>query len=500
VRHRGVARNVAAGLLALLALAGCSGSSHGHHHQQHHRHHHGKKAKSGGGEPSGFLANPPLAPVSAGVPGLRAVAISVPAATVQLTPPSDQTSKPAERAFSKKIADAAPNAVIHLASGDYPRLSDTAQRHTWVTVSGEGDATKPVIDGAKLLGAEHVRFVDVQFSAGVKISHNPPDHARWIQILNSEIDCGASSTGHGKVGIGVRGASQDVEISGDYIHNCVVGFTSGAADNDSQNISITHCLIEQIYGDAIDLGGIDGMEITNNVIRDIHRSPRPGHPDYYHDDGIQFFGNAANVVIAYNVDANSTDQLIFIQDAVKSKFTGVRENRDILVLGNLVYGAGALAVQDEGGVDVQFIGNTIWANHDGSLRVRRSPYSHTIPTHTLIADNIIGGFSLVRTPHVVQGYNIFSHAKTTAKADIVTADPGFASPDSGNFGLASRSRASGSAAPSPALVSMAREAGANAALLKIIAAYRASDRGSLIAASSGEGFGAPFHFAKKSRR
>jgi hypothetical protein len=260
-------------------------------------------------------------------------------------------------------------------------------------------------------------------------------------------------------------------------------------NNYSKNISIVHCTFKNLYGDAIDLGGIDGKEIANNLISSVHRSA--GH-HHYHDDGIQFFGNTANVVIAYNVEENSTDQMIFIQDAVKNLYSGVRINQDILVLGNLVYGAGALAVQDQGGVHVQFIGNTIWDTNDGALLVRRSPYSHIVPTHTLVVDNIVETFGLQHVPSIIEGYNIFGrNRRAHSRTDLVTRSPGFVSARDGRFALTAHSPGRGSAAPMAMLIAMARRAGANPEALKIIAAYRASDRGAMIADTAPQGFGVP---------
>jgi hypothetical protein len=477
------------------ALTACGGSGHSHHQQHHHKHHgHPKQhqhAGALGNVPKEFVGNPSLAPVLPGQPGAQAVAVQLPDVTSELT--SAQTSgQSGTHEISKRIANAPANAVIHLASGSYPAIHIAARRSSWVTVSGVGDATAPVIAGVKFVGAEHVRFVDVQFAGKVKVVHSTEGglHARDIAVLNSVINCGATATGKGRVGISVRGAAQDVAFEGDTIENCVVGFTSAAADNYSKNISILHCTFKHMFGDAIDLGGIDGMEIANNVISSVHRSK--GH-HHYHDDGIQFFGNTANVVIAYNVEENSTDQLIFIQDAIKNKYSGVSSNQNILVLGNLLYGAGALAVQDQGGVNVQFIGNTIWDTHDGALLVRRSPYSHIVPTHTLVADNIIEQFGMQHVPSIVEGYNIFGvvhHAH--AHTDRVTMSPGFVDARAGRYALTPHSPARGSAAPSAMLVAMARRAGAGSAALKIIAAYRTEDRGaSSIADAAPQGFGPP---------
>lgn len=475
-------------VVTAIAFAGCGGGGHGHH--THRGHHHGHHHAAASDVPKETVGAPPLAAVAPDQPGVQTVPVSLPNVTSEIVP-SQTSGQSGTHDLSRRIASAPANAVIHLASGNYPAIHDAARRSTWVTVSGVGDPTPPVIAGVRVAGGEHVRFVGVRFAGKVKIVHSTQGglHARDIAVLNSVIDCGASATGKGRVGISVRGAAQDVVFAGDTIENCVVGFTSAAADNYSKNISIVHCDFKNIYGDAIDLGGIDGMEIANNVINGVHRSP--GH-HHYHDDGIQFFGNTANVVIAYNVEENSTDQLIFIQDAIKNKYSGVRTNQDILVLGNLLYGAGALAVQDQGGVNVQFIGNTIWDTHDGALLVRRSPYSHIVPTHTLVVDNIVEKFGLQHVSRVVEGYNIFgATAHAHASTDRITMSPGFVDAHAGRFALTDRSPARGSAASSARLVAMARRAGANRAALRIISAYRTSNRGSPITAAAPQGFGPP---------
>jgi hypothetical protein len=488
-----------AGLAAALTLAGCGGQTHRqnvnshqhHHHHGKHHHHHGKAGTAGIAHE--VIGTPTFAPLQAGRPGRRQFAITLPSPTSQLNPPSDPTSADAGRAFSKQITSAKSGAVVHLNSGNYPTFTDSVKRDGWVTVSGEGDATPPVIDSVRIRGGSHVRFVDVEFAGSIRLGHLARGggnalHPSDVQILNSVIDCGAGGTQQGKVGIKVAGASQNVTLSGDLIEHCVVGFTSAAAANYAKNITLTHCTFKSIYGDAIDLGGIDGMEIANNLINGVHRTA--GH-HHYHDDGIQFFGNTANIVIAYNVEANSTDQLIFIQDAIKNKYNGSSTNQDILVLGNLLYGAGALAVQDQGGLNVQFIGNTIWDTHDGALLVRRSPYSHIVPTHTLVADNVIEKFGLFRVKKIVQGYNVFGTAHVRGKADVVRAHPGFTDSGAGVYSLDSSSPAKGSAAPQSSLQAMARQAGANAAALTLIGSYDAADRGSPIVGTAPSGFGKP---------
>jgi hypothetical protein len=419
--------------------------------------------------------------------------VDLASADVELSPSSDATlSAPNASVLSKDIRKAAAGAVIHLSSGTYPRLYDTKRRNGWVTVSGAGDATKPVIKMAKLWGASEVRFVDIDFQR-VRINSSPVKESQYaenIQILNSEVDCGATKTKkHGSSGITIRGGARNVVFSGDYVHACVIGFASDAQDPMAHNVSITHSLFENLYGDAIDLGAMDHLTIAYDVIRDIARTK--GHD--YHDDGIQFFGNTSNVVIAYDVIANSLDQLLFIQDAVKSRETKSSVNRNILVLGDLIYGAGAVPVQDQGGVDVQFVGDTIWAGRDGSLLIRRSGYTGIVPNHTLLADSIVEQYNLDHVHGgITQGYDLFSRARRRGGPHVrVKARVGLSDPRAGDFALAPGSPARSAAAPPPTLLNLAKQAGAGSAALKLIKRYPGGDLGAPTAVVS-QGYGAPF--------
>jgi hypothetical protein len=418
--------------------------------------------------------------------------VDLASADVELSPSSDSTeAAPNATALSKDIRKAAPGAVIHLSSGTYPKLYDTKRRDGWVTVSGAGDATKPVITMAKLWGASDVRFVDVDFKR-VRINRSPDktsQYAENIQILNSEVNCGATKTKrHGSTGIAIREGARNILFSGDYVHNCVIGFASDPQDPMSHNVSITHSLFENLYGDAIDLGAMDHLTIAYDVIRQIARTK--GHA--YHDDGIQFFGNDTNVVIAYDVLANSLDQLLFIQDAVKSKVTHSSVNRNILVLGDLIYGAGAIPVQDQGGVNVQFVGDTIWAGHDGSLLIRRSNYTGIVPNHTLLADSIVEQYGLDHVHGgITQGYDLFSQTGHRRGPHVrVRAKVGLSNPRGGDFALAPGSPALSAAAPPATLLSLAKQAGAGAAALRLIKSYPGGDLGAP-AAVVGQGYGAP---------
>jgi hypothetical protein len=123
----------------------------------------------------------------------------------------------------------------------------------------------------------------------------------------------------------------------------------------------------------------------------------------------------------------------------------------------LIYGAGAVAVQDQGGIDVRFIGNTMWDNYYGSLWLRASPYSGALPQATVITDNIMQGFQLLNGAEpiseshnlIVDGPEKYRVGATGAilvqpespagyqygSGDLVGVNPEFANEPEGNFQL-----------------------------------------------------------------
>ena len=416
---------------ALLALTGCSDS----------------KTRSTATEDGGQLpAGSSVATDHGRGPGMYPAILHLGGPMISVSPRSGTTLQHALRR-------ARPGTVIHLASGTYPQIHDSHLRSGWVTVSGAGDATKPVIDGAELRGSEYLRFVSVRFSSSIVLDHGghagQARHTEHFGLYNSEIDCGSNGTlhggaRHGNTGIQVRGASQGVTLEGDYIHNCTAGFASIAQDRPSANIAIIHSTIWGVAGDAVDLGSLKNVVIDHDVIGDAHHA---GPERLWHNDGIQFYGDDTNVRITNNAIASSGGQLLFIQDAIKSRYTGSSVNRDILVENNLIYGAGAYAVQDQGGEDVRFINNTIWGNHLGSLLLRKSGFTHIAPTDTVVLNNIIEGFGLNHVKPMIDAHNVidgYVNRKVRAagrSGDLYDANPHFVNAAAGDFQLAAGSPA-----------------------------------------------------------
>ena len=381
--------------------------------------------------------------VDSSVPGIQGVPLQLPA------PSYNVRSQPQLLAA---LQSAQPGQVIHLASGAvFPDLWDLRARSGWVTVSGAGDAVAPIIEGANLEGSQYLRFTNVEFTKRVLIGHSPTragaQVASNVQILNSDVNCGSSQTNPKTTGIVVRQASQNVTLAGDWVHNCTLGLSTVAQDNPDAGLTVTHDLFQNFYGDAFDLGGADNTTIADNVIENIQHSPGV----IYHDDGIQFLGNTANTLIQNNVLANSYDQLLFIQAAISGQFNGIQTNSNIVADHNLIYGAGAAAVQDQGAVNLRFVDNTVWDSRNGAFIIRPGTRGTTGATTTL-QGNIIQSYIQMSAPGSESDNLIYQVSRPTANTlsptDIVGVAPTFVNSGQGDFALVPGSTGSGAAGPS----------------------------------------------------
>jgi hypothetical protein len=312
----------------------------------------------------------------------------------------------------------------------------------------------PTIAGASLLGAQHVRFVDVRFSATVGIDHSPIFHygqrARDIQILDSTVYCRTMGTKSGArtAGIGIRGGSTDITIAGDLVHDCTEGLSTAVQDLRSSNISIIHDTFEHFSSDALFLGGLSHVLIKDDVIADIDDPA-----DVVHNDGLLILGNNKDVAIVDDVIENSRSQLILIEPSPIPTATGFVDNAEITVVRCLIFGAGAVAIQDQGGRDVAFVGNTIWDNFYGSLWVLDAFGRKA--TGTVIEDNIIQGYERYKSAPRIESHNLLyevlpGHAYGTG--DIVNASPRFRNVTGGAFHLDPGSPAIGAGVAYPEAV------------------------------------------------
>jgi hypothetical protein len=381
---------------------------------------------------------------AAAAPGRQVVPLSLPAAAYNA---KNDTQLKAD------LLAALPGQVIHLASGaKFSTLWDTTARAGWVTVSGAGDAVTPVIDGANLEGSQYLRFTNIKFTGHVLIARHPVraglQPAENVQLLNSEVTCGATPTSPKGIGVTVRQASQNITLEGDLVDQCTLGFTTVAQDNPTQNLTLAHNTFQNFFGDAIDIGGIANTTIADNIIQNIHHIPGV----VYHDDGIQFLGNTVNTTIQGNVLNNSGDQLIFIQDAIKGQYNGVQTNSDVVIDHNLIYGTGASAVQDQGAINARITNNTIWDSHDNALVVTKSNYTGTLPTGTVVSGNVLPNYQNSGANGVLENHNLIEFPtphRTVGSADLVSVAPQFVNAAAGDFALVAGTPGSGTLNPPP---------------------------------------------------
>lgn len=186
-------------------------------------------------------------------PGVTPQTLVLPAPTYYVSPTGaaslSDTSSIDPMSLQEALTVVPSGAVVQVASGSYPAVVDFWIRTSWVTFTGAGDATAPSIAGIDLWGAQYVRFANVEFTGEVYINYSPYTQAAQpsenIALINSEINCGTSTSAPAissvfTQAIYLRGASQNVEFSGDYVHNCTVGFGSQAQDPLTTNVSITY--------------------------------------------------------------------------------------------------------------------------------------------------------------------------------------------------------------------------------------------------------------------
>jgi hypothetical protein len=339
--------------------------------------------------------------------------------------------------LSRALQAVKPGEEIHLSAGHYPSIELGSRYQDDVTISGAGDSTPPMIDGGSLTGASHIRFDRVAFTGQVTLKSNGSTGTDHVSFVNSEFDCSQTAATGGSSALFIRGGTSEVLISDVYIHNCVVGISTMDDSAPVSGLTLTHSVIQDLPGDAVDLGHVTHVVVDHDIIRGI-ADPKV----QFHNDGIQFYGSASDVAITNNVLANSRDQLIFIQDAVAPP-GGSRLNSNILVDNNLIYGAGGIAIQVQGGSGVRLLHNTVWDNHFSSLLMRRSSYSNTFPSDAVVLGNVIQGFGLMAGgPLRAEDYNLLTNVAPGYRPgghDAQGSNPAFAGAPQGNFALTGKS-------------------------------------------------------------
>jgi hypothetical protein len=283
--------------------------------------------------------------------------------------------------LTRALSRAAGGEQVTLAPGRYPAASDRRIRSTWVTVVGPADGSA-VVDGLAISGGSWLDVGNVTFTAGVSARSLWTPAAGTQAPAHIHLHDGDFSFPGGTC-VTARDGATDIVIEDNEIHDCLNGFGAGAGGTivESRGLAIVGNRIEHMTGDAIQFGQWNDVVIAHNVI-DGSYDPA----NRYHNDGVQLTGNSSNVRIEYNTISNSRHQLIFIQDAV-----GAVDH--VLVQNNLVFGAGAVAIQSLGAERVRLRNNTVWANSAGGLRVGGSTPSGHPAAGVEVTNNILSSLT-----------------------------------------------------------------------------------------------------------
>lgn len=277
--------------------------------------------------------------------------------------------------------------VIQLAAGGYPRATDRRERTSTVTVLGPA-AGVATVRGMTIEGGQELDIRDLHFTDIISVRYHPSRRlaqpARHVVFRTSEFTAPA-----GQGCLTARNGVQGFAVEDSWIHDCTTGFGAGAGASipQSSGLTFTGNTFERFTSDALQFGQWDDVSITGNVIRDI-KDPCPTGTNCIHNDGVQLTGNDRRVVIADNRISNARTQLIFIQDAV-----GPID--DVTVQNNLVYGAGAVAIQSQGATNARFLHNTVWGGKDGGLWLTQG-YNRDgvtiVPTDSIVANNVLSTY------------------------------------------------------------------------------------------------------------
>lgn len=369
--------------------------------------------------------------------GLMCVGLTAPARAAGPTPyhvssaGSDTAAGTAAapfRTINRALAAAKAGDTVLVGSGSYPGIRDITDHRGWVTVRGDG-RTPPQVSGAELWGTRYLRLQHLAFTNTVRITSHPvlkkAQPAEHVELSDSDVTTGNQGATKGPVCVQIRAASQDVQLTNNHIHDCSSGITSPAQDDSSRNILIRGNTIERFPGDAMQIGSWSDSVIDGNVIRGANDAEH-----VYHNDILQLLGNIHGLRVTNNELADSTDQVMLIQDAIHGP------NDDILVENNLIHNSGGWGIQSQGALGARFIGNTIWNTRPGGLLLRASPYSHNVPHDTVVVNNIIDCLGLYEgaTPGY-QDYNLLARTQRVpfGPHDALVADPGFVDAARGDF-------------------------------------------------------------------
>jgi polygalacturonase len=309
---------------------------------------------------------------------------------------------------------------IVVASGSYPAFRDTKARKSTVLVRGVGK-TRPAIGKANITGAQNITFDNLSFRGRVTISAHPVlalrQPAQRVTISNSELS--TTFTDHCLV---IRSGSSKIRVERSSIHDCRAGIGGPGRAKPSKEISIVGNRIERT-ADGIAFGHWSDVTIEDNVIQ--HMNDRAGRT---HHDALQVFGDVRRLHITRNTMAHSQHQLLIIQ-------AGLGPVKGVTLENNIVYDAGAHAIQTSAIDGLRVVNNTILQSRYGSLLVRRGNHSNARgPEDAVIANNILKTLTFDRTNARVRRSNlILTKPASSGTREIYGRDPDLVAPADGDF-------------------------------------------------------------------
>ena len=310
--------------------------------------------------------------------------------------------------------------TVLVMEGTYPGFQDRTARSDRIDLVGLG-SERPVIEGATLAGAQHLRFSHLSFSAQVMITDHPilgqAQPAAHIALNDCEV--GAFT----EKGIVVRDGSADVTIQRCHIHDVEMGI-AGPPGIRSEDIVIASNVIENLLVDGIQFASWTDVSIHDNVVRHMDHQD-----DNRHNDGIQVNGDAERIAIVRNRVYDSIGQLVLIGGAGTPEIGPID---DVLVENNVLHGCGAWAIQNRAS-NARYVHNTIWDCAIGGLVLPRNS-----PTDAVVVGNIIEKYGVAADGVGFQDYNLYGSVvpKTDLAAhEIVGVDPGFQGEADADFSL-----------------------------------------------------------------
>jgi hypothetical protein len=287
------------------------------------------------------------------------------------------------RTIGAALARALPGQRVLVASGSYPKITDTRARTGTVELAGAGPASTRVA-GMEIAGGQGLDIHGLGFTSTVKITEHPTRYSAQPAVNVTLRQSDITTPG---ICLYVRSGARSIRVLANRIHHCYSGIVGPGNTAPSTGITIERNTIEQVTADAIQFGDWNHVRIAYNTLRGM-RDPT----GQIHNDGIQFTGDSRRVDIVANRITDSRSQLLFIQDAI-----GPID--DVTVENNVIAHAGAVAVQVQGATRTRFVHNTVWDGNYGGLWLRqgykRGSSAPVVATDTVVANNVLSSFRLL---------------------------------------------------------------------------------------------------------